>query len=61
VEIDALEQALEYDRTVQTARWIDPFGKTYGLRTLYCGLFSFFYTTSGNSFYGAYGPRVGDF
>lgn len=52
-EIDALDQALEYDRQLNTARWIDLFRGTYLRRTVYCSLLFWFYQTTGNSFYNA--------
>jgi hypothetical protein len=52
-EIDALDQALEYDRQLNTARWVDLFRGTYLRRTIYCSLLFWFYQTTGNSFYNA--------
>ena len=53
-EIDALDEAIEYDREISTARWRDLFGRTYLRRSIYCGLLFWFYQTTGNSFYNAY-------
>lgn len=56
-EIDALEHAIEYENSLSTARWRDLFTKaTYLRRTVYAMLLFWFYQTTGNSFYNAYGP-----
>ncbi|ORY25074.1 general substrate transporter [Naematelia encephala] len=55
-EIEALENAIEYDKSINTGRWVDLFRGTYLRRTVFCGLLFWFYQTTGNSFYNAYGP-----
>ncbi|ORY26771.1 general substrate transporter [Naematelia encephala] len=55
-EIELIDKAIEFDKENNTARWLDLFGKKYLRRTVYTALLFFFYTTSGNSFYAAYGP-----
>ncbi|GFZ48394.1 hypothetical protein JCM24511_06142 [Saitozyma sp. JCM 24511] len=55
-EIEALENAIEFDRQVNTGSWIDMVRGAYWRRSLYVALMFFFYQVTGNSFYNAYGP-----
>ncbi|WVW79104.1 hypothetical protein I302_101069 [Kwoniella bestiolae CBS 10118] len=54
-ELEAITYAIEYDRTHATARWMDLFSKTAYKQFIYTILFFFFYPSTGNAFYNAYG------
>ncbi|WWC65502.1 uncharacterized protein I303_108120 [Kwoniella dejecticola CBS 10117] len=54
-ELDAISYAIEYDRTHATARWRDLVSKVAYKQFIYTILFFFFYPSTGNAFYNAYG------
>ncbi|KAL1406155.1 hypothetical protein Q8F55_007839 [Vanrija albida] len=56
-EIKALEQVIEHERSLSTARWRDLFtNPSYRRRAIISPMLFWFYQTTGNSFYNAYGP-----
>jgi MFS family permease len=55
VELEAIAYAIQYDKTHATARWRDLFTNTAYKQTIYTILFFFFYPSTGNAFYNAYG------
>ncbi|KAL7421068.1 hypothetical protein Q5752_003952 [Cryptotrichosporon argae] len=55
IELEAVAYAIEYDKTHATARWSDLVGKVAYKQTIYTVLFFFFYPSTGNAFYNAYG------
>ena len=54
-ELEAIAYAIEYDREHATARWTDLFTKTARKQFIYTILFFWFYPSTGNAFYNAYG------
>lgn len=59
-EIEALYVAIEFDKENSNTRWRDMLPRrgynSYFRRALYSGLLFWFYQSTGNSFYNAYGP-----
>ncbi|WRT70962.1 uncharacterized protein IL334_007961 [Kwoniella shivajii] len=54
-ELEGITYAIEYDRTHATARWRDLVSKVAYKQFIYTILFFFFYPSTGNAFYNAYG------
>jgi Na+/melibiose symporter-like transporter len=59
-EIEAIYQAVEFDKETANTRWRDILPKrgynSYFRRAVYSALLFWFYQSTGNSFYNAYGP-----
>ncbi|KAK5273415.1 hypothetical protein LTR96_000014 [Exophiala xenobiotica] len=56
LEVDAFEQAIQENMTMNRGSWLDLFSKTYLSRTIIVTLMFFFQQTTGQQFANSYGP-----